>query len=98
MSLNESILESAALEWFAVLRYSIGHGPHLAPGEPRAERDSFGDIVLVERLRAAIGTLNPGIPAEAREDALKKVLRVATPSLVRTNRTFHKLLRDGVPV
>jgi type I restriction enzyme, R subunit len=40
MNLNESIVEAAALEWFGELGYAIGHGPHLAPGEPAAERGS----------------------------------------------------------
>jgi hypothetical protein len=33
MSLNESVVEGAALEWFGELGYEVGHGPHLAPGE-----------------------------------------------------------------
>ena len=74
MSLNESIVEDAALEWFGELGYAVGHGPHLAPGEPAAERDSFGDVVLAGRLHAAIQRLNPAIPEEAREEALRKVL------------------------
>ena len=98
MSLNESIVEEAALEWFDVLGYSIGHGPHLAPGEPAAERISFGDVVLAGRLREAIRQLNLAIPEEAREEAMRKVLRVGTPSLTQTNRAFHRMLRDGVPV
>ena len=44
------------------------------------------------------GVLNPAIPEEAREEALRKVLRVATPSLTQTNRAFHRMLRDGVAV
>ena len=51
MPLNESIVEDAALEWFGELGYAVGHGPHLAPGEPAAERDSFGEVVLVGRWR-----------------------------------------------
>ena len=98
MSLNESIVEDAALEWFGELGYAVGHGPHLAPGEPAAERDSFSEVVLVGRLRAAMARLNPAIPEEAREEALRKVLRVGTPSLTQTNRAFHRMLRDGVPV
>ena len=98
MSFNESIVEEAALEWFGGLGYAVGHGPHLAPGELAAERDSFGDVVLVGRLRTAIQRLNPTTPDEAREDALRKVLRVATPSLNQTNRAFHQMLRNGVPV
>jgi len=65
MSLNESIVEDAALEWFGELGYAIGHGPQLAPGEPAAERESFGAVVLVGRLREAIRRLNPAIPEEA---------------------------------
>ncbi|HMP71880.1 MAG TPA: HsdR family type I site-specific deoxyribonuclease [Kiritimatiellia bacterium] len=98
MTLNESIVEDAALEWFGDLGYATGHGPQLAPGEASSERNGFGDVVLVGRLREAIGRLNPDVPGEAREEALRKVLRLATPSLVQTNRAFHKLLRDGVDV
>ena len=58
MTLNESIVEDAALEWFGELGYAVGHGPQLAPGEPAAERDSFGEVVLVGRLREAIRRLN----------------------------------------
>ena len=65
MSLNESIVEDAALEWFGALGYAIGHGPQLAPAEPAAERDSFGEVVLVGRLREAIRRLNP-VPPPSR--------------------------------
>ncbi len=98
MNLNESIVEDAALEWFGELGYTVGHGPHLAPAEPAAERDSFGDVVLVARLRDAVARLNPHIPAEAREEAVRKVLRPDTPGLAGINRRFHYLLRNGVPV
>ena len=97
-SLNEAIVEDAALTWFGELGYAVGHGPQLAPGEPAAERDSFGEVLLVGRLREAIRRLNPAIPEEAREEALRKVLRVANGSLVQTNRAFHRMLRDGVDV
>ena len=98
MSLNEFTVEAAALEWFGELGYGVAFGPDLAPGERKAERDSFGEVVLVGRLRDAVRRLNPAIPEEAREDAVRKVLRVATPSLVGTNRRFHAMLRDGIEV
>ncbi len=59
VSLNESHVEEAALEWFGALGYAIGHGPQIAPGEASAERDSFADVVLAARLRDAIQRLNP---------------------------------------
>ena len=97
-SLNESGVEEAALSWFKELGYAVAHAPHLAPGEIAAERSSFADVVLVGRLRDAIARLNPAIPSDAREEALRKVLRHDAPSLVGNNRAFHRMLRDGVPV
>ena len=71
-SFNESTVEEAALSWFEELGYGVAHGPTFARGEPEAERDSFGDVVLAKRLRDAIDQLNPDIPAEAREEAFRK--------------------------
>jgi type I restriction enzyme R subunit len=38
MIFNESDIEAAALEWFEEIDWTIAHGPHIAPGEPAAER------------------------------------------------------------
>jgi type I restriction enzyme R subunit len=75
MSLNESHVEEAALEWFRELGYAVGHGPQIAPGEAAAERDGFGEVVLVGRLRKAIRRLSPAIPEEARATG-KRYLQV----------------------
>lgn len=98
MTLNESHVEEAAVEWFEELGYSIGHGPHMAQGEPASERQSFADVILVDRLKVAIQQFNPRMPVEAQEDALRKVLQLGSPSLMQTNRAFHRMLRDGVEV
>ncbi len=74
MSLTESIIEEAALEWFAELGYAVGHGPQMAPGEVAAERDTFGDVVLVGRLREAISRLNRWVPGEVRA-VIKRYLK-----------------------
>lgn len=97
-ALNESDVELAALTWFQGLNYETLYGPELAPGAAGSERDSFGDVVLVERLRDAIDRLNPAIPQDARDEALRQVLRPDAPSLVVNNRRFHAMLRDGVEV
>ena len=55
-------------------------------------------MLLVGRLRQAITALNPGVPAVAREDALKQVMDLGTPVLLAANRQFHRLLLAGVPV
>src|SRR5438128_2671562 len=97
-TLDEAIVEDAALSWLGELGYAVAHAPHLAPGEIAAERSSFADVALVGRLREAIARLNPAIPSDAREEALRKVLRHDAPSLVGNNRALHHVLRDGVSV
>jgi type I restriction enzyme R subunit len=96
--INEAAVEDAALSWFEELGYAIAHGEQIAPDEPGAERESYGDVVLIGRLRDAIDRLNSDIPAQAREEALRKVLHPESPSLIVNNRTFHAMLRDGVEV
>jgi len=77
-SLNTSFVEDADLIWFEELGYTVGHGPHLAPREPAAERESFGEVVLVGRLREAIwrpANAGSAIPADARP-TIKRYLQV----------------------
>jgi type I restriction enzyme R subunit len=91
---TESVVEDAALSWLGELEYSVLHGPEIAPGELAAERAGFGETVLAERLRAALRKLNPTLPAEALEEAFRKV----TASLIANNRAFHRMLVDGITV
>ena len=42
--------------------------------------------------------LNPDLPAEALDDAFRKLTRADAPSLVERNRAVHRMLVDGVTV
>jgi len=97
---TESVVEEAALAWFEGLGYAVLHGPDIAIGEPAAERSdpNYRDVVLEGRLRQALGHLNPELPAEALEDAYRKLTRTDAPSLVERNRAVHRMLVDGVTV
>ena len=66
MSLNESHVEDAALEWFGEQGYAVGHGPHLAPGEPAAERDSLGEVVQFRFAQTLTRPLPSAISASLR--------------------------------
>jgi len=94
----ESTVEEAVLEWTDALVYALLHGPDIAPEEPASERTSYADVVLAGRLRDALTRLNPNVPAEALDDAFRKVTRTETPSLFENNRRFHRMLVDGVDV
>lgn len=96
--LTENAIEEYAIELLQGLGYGYCHGPDLAPEGASPERASFADVLLLERLRGAIAALNPTVPAEAREDALRQVQRIASPELLVNNETFHRLLTEGVPV
>lgn len=97
---TESDLENAALEWLEELGYSIAFGPSIAFDGETPERQSYKDVVLVERLRLAVEKINPNIPEEAREEAIKKVVNAAyaSPSLLATNHAFHRMITQGVDV
>ncbi len=98
MNFSESTVEDAALGWFGDLDYAVLHGPEVAPGEAAAERSSFSEAFLPERLRAALRKLNPKLPAEALEDAFRKITLPQHPSLIANNRAFHRMLVDGIAV
>ena len=94
----ESTVEDAALEWFEGLGYSIAHGPEIAPDAAGSERATYADVLIVDRLRSALFTLNPDIPAECLEEVIKRLQRPELPTLIENNQAFHSLLRDGVNV
>jgi len=95
---SESVLEEEFLEYFRALGYTIAHGPDIAPGESLAERNSYEEVVLLNRIQNAMGRLNPSVPYEAREGALRKIIRTSSPSLVENNHQLHRMLVDGVDV
>jgi type I restriction enzyme R subunit len=98
LTFTESTVEEAALQLFEELGYAVLHGPNIAPGELFAERASYSDVVLVGRLKQALARINPKIPSEAIEEAIRKLLRTESPSLDENNRRFHHFLTEGVPV
>ena len=96
--MTEDQLEHEALGWLAEVGYTPLRGPELAPDGERPERGSYQQVLLVERLRAAIARLNPQLTTAAREDALQQVRDLGIPALLSANRRFHQLLVTGVPV
>ena len=97
--ITESHVEEAALDILKGLGYDIVYAPTIAPApEGNGERKDYGQVVLIDRLRKAIDRLNPEIPSDAKEEALKRVLRVSNPNQILDNQQFHKLLIEGVDV
>jgi len=98
---TEANLEEAILEWLKDdLGYSVVFGPNIAHDGEYPERSSYEDIVLVGRLRSAIHRINPTIPEESREEAIKKIINMpySSPSFLTANQSFHKMVSEGVDV
>lgn len=92
--ITENQIEQIALQYFENLGYKIVHGPDISPDGEHPERQ-YNEVILITRLRDAIDKLNSDISFDAREDALKKVLRSDSHDLMQNNILFHQYLTDG---
>jgi type I restriction enzyme, R subunit len=96
--LSEAAVELALLEQLRGLGYSIEQEENIGPDGHRPERESHDEVVLKKRFESAVALLNPGLPLEARQDAIRKVMQQELPSLLEENRRLHRLITEGVDV
>lgn len=96
--LNENTIESFAIELLVSLGYQYIYAPEIAYDGVHPERESYAQVILLNRLRTAVKRNNPGIPADAQEEAIKEIQRISSPELLANNETFHRLLTEGIPV
>ena len=83
------------LGWQSVYAYNNeDFGPNSLLG-----RVSDREVVLTRILRRKLTELNPGLPDEAYDDAVRQIVATtAMQTLIATNRDKYNLLRDGVQV
>ena len=67
-------------------------------GHSFGKRNSFEDVLLIERLEEALRRINPSISEQVIEDAVRQVQRVHSPQLIAGNEAFHRMLTEGVKV
>lgn len=96
--ITESQIEKFAIELLEKQGYQYIYAPSIAPDSETPERQSFEDVLLVERLQSAVGRINPSIPADSRENAIKQILRLNSLELIANNEAFHRMLTEGVSV
>src|SRR5947199_6641933 len=94
---SESVVEEAVLDWFRELGYTVVTGSAAAPGDG-ALRATYSDVALGDVLRGALKRLNPSLPAEALQDAYRKLTKPQGTSTETRNRFVHRLLVNGVNV
>jgi len=107
---EDQLVEQPAIGLFAALGWQVAL-PHPHPGPlPGGEgvyadetgmlgRETKGEVVLVERLRAALTQLNPGLPLDAIQAAIDELARDRSAmSLEAANREVYRLLKEGIAV
>ncbi len=95
---TEDNIEKFAIEVLQSLGWEYIPGISIAPGAELAERDTFGQIILVNRLRKIIKRINSNIPPEAQEQAIQKILRIYSPDLLHNNEEFQGHLIEKVKI
>ena len=96
--ITESAIENFAIGLLERQGYRYIYGPDIAPDSDMPQRASFETVLLIESLRTAVARINPNIPPETREDAIRQVLRIGTPDLLANNEAFHRMLTEGITV
>ena len=96
--LNESTIEYHAIALFKELGYTYAFGPDIGQGGDHQERADYTETLLLERLRTAIHALNPTVPKDIRDEALRMVRDAAHGGLVTQNSLIQRMLVEGVRV
>jgi type I restriction enzyme, R subunit len=96
--ITENDIELYAIEELQRQGFQYVHGPAISPDGDLKERQSYAEVLLVDRLRNAAFRLNPHIPADAVASAVNSVQRIASPELLTNNEEFHRLLIEKVKV
>jgi type I restriction enzyme R subunit len=95
---TESTIEQAAIDWLKDLGYSYAFGPEIAFDGETPERGDYQEALLLRRLQDSIARINNDLPAQAQEEALRKITRLDKPSLLLNNHAFHHMLVNGIEV
>lgn len=95
---EEQLVEKPAERTFRELEYETIYGPFIHPGTTNTERDSLDEVLLKRRLRNKLVQLNPDLPQNVYDIAIKQIEGLSEPSLLENNRLFHQMLLAGVRV
>ena len=96
--ITEADVEMMTLDSLESMGYASLRGGDIVPGEPAAERTDYRQVFLFDRLQTKLEDLNPKIPPEGLQEALRKIRLISHPTLIENNRAFHRLLVEGVDV
>ncbi|MGA7950864.1 MAG: type I restriction endonuclease subunit R [Thiobacillaceae bacterium] len=97
---EEQLVEQPAIGLFATLGWqTVSAMEETFGADGTLGRETKGEVVLVERLRAALCKFNPALPPEAISNAVDELTRDRSAmSLEAANREVYRLLKEGITV
>ncbi len=96
--ITENIIEEFCIELLEKQGYEYIYAPDIAPDSDNPQRSSFEEVLLPSRLNEAVARINPSIPHDAQQEAIKEISRIHSPELLTNNEAFHRMLTEGVKV
>ena len=95
--MTESDVEELFLDILSEIGYSVKFGPDTSPGGNEKERE-YSDPILTYRLKEKLRLINPEIPNEAIEEAIRTLRKNNSQDLVSNNHDFHNFLVNGIDI
>lgn len=96
--ITENTIEGFSINLLEGLGYEYVYAPNIAPDGEAPERETYEQVLLLNRLQNAVKRINKSIPTDAQTEAIKEIQRIASPELLANNESFHRLLTEGIPV
>jgi len=97
---EDQLVEQPAIQLFASIGWTTEDAREEIFGPlGTLQRETKGDVVLLDRLRTALQKLNPTLPKEAIQAAVDELTRDrAGMSLEGANREIYSLMKEGIKV
>ncbi|VVM27673.1 Type I restriction-modification system, restriction subunit R (EC [uncultured Gammaproteobacteria bacterium] len=78
--ITENAIENFCIELLEKQGYEYIYAPDIAPDSDDPQRSHFEDVLLSSRLMDAVARINPTIPYDAQQEAIKEISRIHSPN------------------
>ena len=96
--INEEEIELATIDILKDIGYKYIHGEEIAPDSENPERTRWDEVILRRRLKESLERINPKVPIDAIDEAVKKIVRISGPNITLNNQKFHEMLVKGIEI
>ncbi len=96
-SFNENELELVALRWLEEVGYTSVSAKELEDSG-MSKRKDYKEVVLMDRLKEALVTINPELSMAVIDEAIKTITVHKHPDMAVNNQTFHRYITDGIEI